>query len=88
MKEETMTPHALLTTIGATAIAFAIAIGAAGGFASNDPASARTMATMMTVERVPHGAVHAAPGTNLAERLRAGAGDRATTSDHDCEIAL
>jgi hypothetical protein len=32
-----MTPRALLTTIGATAIAFALAIGAAAGSASSTP---------------------------------------------------
>jgi hypothetical protein len=88
LKEEIMTPRALLTTIGATAIAFAITIGAAAGIARNEPAGTEPAKPMAVVGRVPHGAVHAAPGTNLAELLGTGAVNRAAASDRDCAIAL
>ncbi|MDQ2653613.1 MAG: hypothetical protein M3Z20_11300 [Chloroflexota bacterium] len=67
-----MTPRTLLTAIGATAIAFALAIGAAAGSVSSQtaPVIASTAAAQTTTSAQPAVALH-----TLA-------------ADHDCPVAL
>jgi hypothetical protein len=84
-----MTPRALLTIIGATAIGFAIAIGGAAGLAANTSMpSATTAQVSAPTEQTVHELRRATPGTNLAHLLRTGPSDRGGSSNSDCAIAL
>lgn len=78
-----MTPRALLTSIGATAIAFAIAIGSVASI---------TPATTTTVD-VSHGQAtrtmaYSDVGTGLASGLGTGMPLRTLSAEDDCPVAL
>jgi hypothetical protein len=75
-----MTPRTLLTTIGATAVAFALAIGIAAGSADtlSIPDSAASTTTVAYV----------AAGTELAGQTPAGIARQFTVQGDDCPIAV
>jgi hypothetical protein len=83
-----MTPRALLTIIGATAIAFAVAIVSAAGFtplgSSAGPSTASTSAAVQSVRRV----VYATPGTHLARELGVIASRRLEASASNRAVAF
>jgi hypothetical protein len=71
-----MTPRALLTVIGATAIAFAIAIGNTAGFAADGATTPNVIALNSA----------ASSGTHLAHPLAMHSDQ--TASEANCNIAL
>jgi hypothetical protein len=84
-----MTPRALLTTIGATAIGFAIAIGSVAGFSADGTTttSATAQQTVVAAQRVQR-MTYAAPGTHLAPALAFDISDGTALATRDCAIAL
>jgi hypothetical protein len=85
-----MTPRALLTAIGATAIGFAIAIGGAAGFASGalTPSTTVTASADSAPEQTMRSVAYATPGTDLAHLMGTGVAHRLVSSENDCPIAL
>lgn len=80
-----MTPRALLTVIGATAIGFAIAISSVAGFTS-DAATPSSMTNgdgqaMSTVAFID-------AGTSMASGMGTGTFPRSLSGEDDCPIAL
>jgi hypothetical protein len=85
-----MTPHALLTAIGATAIAFAVVIGASSNVATEGAPAATS-----TASGAAAGAAHTLgmaaprrPGHGLASEVDAGADGRFAACTADCPIAV
>jgi hypothetical protein len=78
-----MTPRALLTVIGATAIGFAIAIGSVAGFAAGTPTSSRTTDTNQSVRVM----TLADSGVDSAEWGTPASTMRTMSRDADCLVA-